>query len=156
MAEQSTIEAPSFREIENEAGIHTHNGIKLLWGALNNEAKHRRLGVGLARDLAAWKVKTDAPSAQQDNYNLENCSILLLNGSSAQTFTGFRAPSTGQSHILVVFVIGSATYTFNHASASSDAENRIRNQGLANLAVATDRSVIYIYLDSLWRELSLV
>ena len=156
MAEQNTIESPQFGRILKETGVHTRDGIKLLWAAMNLEAKFRRTGVNLARDIIAPKVKTDDPGATQNNYNLEGCSVLLLNGAVNRTFTGFRAPSSGQSHVLIVFNIGSATYTFAHASASSDAENRFRNKSLADNTVATDASVIYIYLNSLWRELKLI
>jgi hypothetical protein len=155
MATNQTVEAPRFEEIRKEAGVATRDAVKLLWAALNAEAKFRRTGLREARDILAPKVLSDAPGAQQDNYDLLGCSLLLLTGAVARTFTGFKAPGTDESRIVIVHVIGAATYTFNHASASSDAENRLRNAGLGNLAVATDESTIYIYLNSLWRELNL-
>ena len=96
----------------------------------------------------------DAPTAQQNNYDLQGGSILLLNGAGAQTFTGFKAPGTNLSYVLIVHVIGAATYTFKSANASSDAENRIRTKTGADVAIATDQSVIFLYLNTLWRQLN--
>jgi hypothetical protein len=156
MSENLTIGQPEFEKIESEAGTATKNAFFTLWSAANFEAKQRRLGIGAARNTLEPLVLSDAPSANQNNYELGAASILLLTGSAARNFTGFKAPGTNRSRLLVVHVVGSATYTFQHAHASSEAENRIRTKTLADVAIATDQSAIFVYLNSLWRQLNLV
>lgn len=156
MAENLSIESPDFYQIEKESGVATRDAVKLLWAAQNFEMGRRRNEVRQAKEKIAPKVLSDNPGAQQDNYDLQGCSVLMLTGTVNRTFTGFRAPSTDESHVLFIHVTGSATYTMAHANASSDAENRMRLQSGANTTIATDRSMILIYLNSLWREVKLV
>jgi hypothetical protein len=156
MAENLLAESPRFPEIRKEAGIATRDGLQLLWRAINFEAQSRKQGVNQAKHLIAPKLLSDDPGSQQNNYDLKESSLVLLTGSVNRIFTGFRAPSTGETRVVIVMNTGSATYTFNHLSGSSDAENQFRNGAGANLAVATDRSVIYVYAGLKWRELKLV
>jgi hypothetical protein len=156
MAENLSIEAPDFDRIKQETGTSTRDGVKLLWTAMNYEMGRRRSEVRQVHDKLSPKVLDDAPAAQQDNYDLQGCSILMLSGVTGRTFTGFRAPSTNESHVLFIHVTGAGTYTMAHASASSDPENRMRLQSLANTTIATDRSMILMYIGDLWRELKLV
>ena|SRR3990167_4695554 len=156
MAENLSIEAPDFQQIEKESGIGTRDAVKLLWSAMNFESGRRRTEVRIAKERMAPKVVSDAPGAQQDNYDLQGASVLLLTGATGRTFTGFRAPSTNDSHVLFIHVTGAGTIVIANASASSDAENRCRLQSGADTSIATDRSMILVYLNSLWREIKLV
>ena len=156
MAENLSIEAPDFDRVKKESGVATRDAVKLLWSAMNYEAGRRRNEVRQAKERLAPKVLSDNPSANQNNYNLQGSSILMLTGTVNRTFTGFLAPSTDDSHVLFIHVTGSATYTMAHASASSDAENRLRMQSGADTTIATDRSMILLYINSLWRELKTV
>lgn len=155
MSDNLSLQSPDFDLIEKESGRATRDAAKLLWAALNFEMASRRQGVRLVQEKISPKVISDAPSAQQNNYDLEGSSILHLTGSAAQTFTGFRAPSTGESRILFIHNSGSATYTIANASGSSDSANQIRTQSGANVSITQDKSMVLLYLNSLWRELKL-
>ena len=156
MADNLTIESPAFDLIRTESGVATHDAIKLLWQTLNFEMGLRRRGVRVNQERLYPKVKTEAPGANQNNMDLENASILLLTGSSNVDITGFRAPSTGESYILFIHNIGTATYTLKNNSASSDSSNRIKSNSGADLSLTQDKTVVLQYLNSLWRELKLV
>lgn len=156
MAENLTVTEPDFDLIEKESGTATRNGIETLWRVANAEAKQRRTFDQVLKDTLAPKVLVDAPGATQNNYDLASATILLLTGSVNRTFTGFRAPDPGQSRVLFVHVIGSATYTLAHASASSEAENRLRTKTGSDITLATDESAVFLYVNTLWRQLNLV
>ena len=157
MAENLSIEAPDFYQIEKESGVGTRDAIKLLWSAMNFESGRRRTEVRIAKERLGPKVLVVDPGAQQNNFYLEGASVLILNGATGRTFTGFRAPSTGDSHILFIHVTGAGTYTIAHMSGSSDTENQCRLQSGGNTTIATDRSMVLLYVvGDLWRELKLV
>ena len=154
MAENLSLQAPDFPRIKADAGIATSDAVKILWQAMNFEMGRRRQDVRLSKERVQPKVLTDVNTVSQNNYDLEGSGILLLTGGTFN-ITGFRAPSDGESFVLFGHNIGAGTITLVHASASSDAQNRIQCFGAANIAVATDQSFVLIYLNSLWRELSL-
>lgn len=153
--ENLTLQSPQFDQITKESGVATRDAVKLLWTALNFEMAQRRRSITVTQDRIAPKVFSEGPSASQNNYDLAGASILLLTGSSAVNITGIKAPSTGEAQVLIVHNVGSGTITIKHNSGSSDAENRIRTQSAADVAIATDKSMILLYLNSLWRELKL-
>lgn len=153
--ENLTLQSPQFDQITKESGVATRDGVKLLWTALNYEMAQRRRSTTITQDRIAPKVFSAAPTASQNNYDLVGASLLLLTGSSAVNITGIKAPSFGEAQVLIIHNIGSATITVVHNSGSSDAENRIRTQSGANVSVTTDKSMILLYLNSLWRELKL-
>lgn len=155
MSTNNAIEGVDLDTIRQEAGVSTRNAINLLYQALNAEIIERRKAVRRAQNLLAPKVLSLAPTVNQNNLDLEGSSIVLFTGATAVSITGFRAPSTNESRIVIAQVIGAGTITISHASGSSDAENRVRNAALANLAIATDKTAMYLYLNSLWRQFSL-
>jgi hypothetical protein len=153
MATNQTIESPNFEKINKEAGQFTSDAVSTLWAALNDTRKRERVDFRLAKDLLAPAVMAIAPSASVDNLDLAGCSVLQFTGSSAVNFTGMIAPETGETRIVIVHVSGSATITAKH-NVTSQAANRLSNSTGADVALATGASAIYIYLSSLWRQVT--
>jgi hypothetical protein len=149
-----TIESPNFEKISKEAGQFTSDAISTLWSALNDTRKTERIDFRLARDIMAPKVLPLAASASVDNLDLAGCSVIQFTGSTAQNFTGMRAPETGITRIVLIHNTGSGTITAKH-NATSDTANRLSNSTAADVALATGASRLYIYLSSLWRDVTL-
>jgi hypothetical protein len=145
MAENKTIEAPDFEEIKRETGPTTKDAVVLLWAALND--------VRVAKDVDSPAVKTDAPAADQHNYDTGDVGIVLFTGSTNFSLTGIRNGRSGRTVTLVN--LGTATITLPNSSVSSDAANRLLNDGGASTSLTTDKTARYRYLDSRWREESL-
>jgi hypothetical protein len=80
MAENQTIEAPDFDKIKKEAGPNTRDAIQLLWYVANNESAERRRGVRAAQEESLRKVKSDAPTANQNNYDTEGSPLVEFTG----------------------------------------------------------------------------
>lgn len=150
MAENLTIESPAFDEIQKEAGRVTRDAIQLLWYVANNEAAERRRGVRKAQEQSIRKVKSDAPSAQQDNYDAEGAGILLFTGADAFDLTGIRNGVTGET--IVLHSLGAGVVTIKHADTDSDDVNRFDTAADADVTIATGETVIVRYLDSRWRQ----
>lgn len=155
MSTNLSIQAPDFPRIKEESGTATQDAIKLIWQALNFEMGRRRQEIRIARERFAPKVLPDASTGNQNNYDLEGASILMFSNSSSINFTGFLAPSEGESRILYIHNIGSGTKTIVHNSGSSDSANRVVCFSAANIAIGQDQSAILLYLNSFWREVSL-
>ena len=153
MAENLTIESPDFDKIRKEAGVETERAFRNLYYASNFEASIRRKQMNDVRNTLEGKVKSDNPGAQQDNYDTERALILLLTGTVNRTFTGFRNGYEGR--IIFVFNTGSATYTFADESASSDEANRFQLSSGGNETRAQDTGIVFLYLSSRWRELTI-
>lgn len=153
MASNLTIEAPNFEKIGKEAGQFTQDAIALLWAAFNDTRKTERMDFRQATDILAPKVLTLAAAASVNNLDLEGCSVLSFTGASAQNLTGARAPDTGKTRILIVFVGGAGTITVKHL-ATSESGNQFSNSTGADVALATGHGRIYVYLAGKWREVA--
>lgn len=155
MGDQQVATFP-YERIRQESGRNTSDAIKTLRDLIDAEITQRRADVRTAQQTLAPKVVSETFAAQQNDYDLAGASIVLSTGASAQTITGFRAPGPSQTRILFCHVIGAGTITFAHANAASATEHQLRLESLANTPVATDRSIVFLYLNLRWRQLSLV
>jgi hypothetical protein len=151
MASNLTIESPKFEDIEKEAGPNTSDAINLLWIALNDTRKNERIDFRRAKDILAPKVLTIDASASVNNLDLQGCSVVSFIGSTAQNLTGFRAPSTGESRFVIVQVSGAGTITAKQA-ATSETANQLRHISGADVTLATDAAIQYVYLIGKWRQ----
>lgn len=154
MGVNQTIESPDFDRIRKEGGRSVEDGIKLLWYTGNEEARLRRLSTKAVKDSFEKAVKTDAPASQQDNYDTGKVGVVHFTGSTSFTLTGLRNGAEGI--IVILFNSGSGTITIADESASSDATNRFQTSTGANKSLTTDKAVVFIYLSSRWREMSLL
>src|SRR5262245_43521206 len=107
MSNNLTIESPNFEKINSESGQFTSDAIALLWAAINDTRKTERIDFRRASDQLRPKVLTLNPSASTDNLDLQGCSVVSFVGTTAQNLTGFRAPETGKSQVVLVQVSGS-------------------------------------------------
>lgn len=155
MALAQTLESLDFDAVRNGDMKTTGDIVEFLWKALNEEARQRRRGVQLVADRAEWATHVESPSASVDDYDIAQASVLRFDGASAVDLTGLLAPSGGAARLVIVLVLGSATITLKHESASSEAPNRILTFSAGDLAVATNQAVLLHYQNSRWRELKL-
>ena len=153
MGTNLTIVSPNFDKIEKEAGQFTSEAISTLWQALNYAMKIERLDTRKAIDLLEPRVKTISPSASVDNLDLEGSSVVSFIGSTAQDFTGMRAPETGKCRIVFVQVSGSGTITAKH-NLTSETANQLTISTGADQALTTGSGIIFAYLASKWREVA--
>jgi hypothetical protein len=147
------IESPDFELIRKQSGYAVEDAVRLLWFSMNAEIIQRSRDMRHAQDTMQGKVVVDSTTSSQNNYDIGGAVTIYFTGSSAINITGIANPIEGQ--VAFFHTVGSGTITFVHASASSDALNRLRLTALGNKAVATDKSIVFLYLNSLWRELSL-
>lgn len=101
----------------------------------------------------APKVLSLEPSASVDNLDLAGCSIVSFLGTSAQNLTGFRAPETGTSRVVIVHVSGSGTITVKH-EVTSESTNQIVLSSGTDVTLTTGNGIILAYLASRWREVA--
>lgn len=153
MATNQTIEAPNFEKINKEAGQFTADAISTLWAALNDTRKTERTDFRIVRDILAPKVKQLAPTASVDDLSLDGCSVVEFTGSASVNFTGMKAPETGRSQVVFVYVSGTGTITAVHNATSATA-NQLDNASAANVTLATRGGIVYIYLSGKWREIA--
>lgn len=155
MADNLSIEAPDFDRIRRGDFHAIDDAIRLLWYVANDEAKRRRSGDRQISARLSPQTVSFAPSVDQNNVDTGGAGIVVYTGSTAVDISGYRAPSFDGA-MLIIHVTGSGTITHNHQDTNSDAGNRLVNQGggTPNVAVATNQSMIYIYLNSRWREWS--
>lgn len=153
MADNLTVSAPDFEYIRKEAGVHTMDGVRLLWSVANEEAKDRRTGIRLAIERQEIKTLITSPSVNQNNFDTQFSTTIRFDGASAINVTGIRARVEGAR--IRVLVLGAGTITLMHNNAGSDATNRILLFAAANKAVATNRAVELEYQNARWREISL-
>lgn len=153
MADNLTVTAPDFDHIRNETGVHTMDGIRLLWSVANEEAKDRRTGIRLAIERQEVKTLISSPAVSQNNFDTQFATTLRFDGAANVNITGIRARVEGTR--LRVMVLGVGTITLMHNSSSSEAQNRMVFFAAADKAVATNRSVELEYQSARWREVSL-
>lgn len=152
MAINLQVESPAFDRIRKGDPVAIEDGVRLVWFALNNLYRTEGQDFLAASRTMKPYVKSDAPAAGQDNYDVGDASILLFTGGTAFNLTGIRNGLQGR--IVIVFNLGTATVTMKH-EVTSDAANRIDMAGAADKGVATLKGMILIYLNARWRELSL-
>lgn len=152
MSSNLTIESPDFDYIKKESGVITSDAIKLIWLALNFEIQNRRSTVNAATDRLEGKITSDSSTLSEDNLDVQGSLIWWYNTSSAINVTGIRNGIEGR----VVFIhnVGSGTITFKH-NTTSDASNRLLLAAAADKAVATNKSIVLMFINSRWREMSL-
>lgn len=149
-----TIESPNFEKITKEAGDYTSNAINTLWAALNDVRKTERIDFRQAKDILTPKILTVDAAASVNDLDLQGCSVVSFIGSTAQNFTGLRAPSTGESRLVVVQTSGTGTITAKH-SVTSEASNQLVNSTGADVSLSTNKGTFYIYIASRWRQVAL-
>ena len=153
MANNLTIESPNFDKIDEESGHFTADAVNLLWQALNETRAELRRGVRRATDMIEPKVLQITAAASVDNLDLQGCSTVEFIGASAQNFTGMRAPETGRSRVVVVYVTGNGTITAKH-NVTSETASRLRNELELDTVLVTGTGTAYVYLSGQWRELA--
>lgn len=153
MAENLSVASPDFEYIRKEAGVHTMDGVRLLWSVANEEAKDRRIGIRLAIERQEVKTLITSPALNQNNFSTEFATTLRFDGAASVNITGIRARVEGAR--IRVLVLGSGTITLMHNNASSEAQNRMLFASGADKAVATNKSVELEYQNARWREISL-
>lgn len=153
MADNLSVEAPDFDYIKREAGVHTMDGIRLLWSVANSEAKDRRTGVRLAIERQEVKTLVFSLALSQNDFDTAFSTTLRSDGAAAINITGLKARVEGAR--VRVLVLGAGTVTLKHNSASSEAVNRMLFASGADKAVATNKACDLEYQNSRWREISL-
>lgn len=153
MATNLTIESPNFEKIKKEAGQFTQDAITLLWAALNDTRASARRDNRLATEMIAPKVLSIAASGSINDLDLQGASIVSFTGGSGQNLTGFRAPETGRTRVVIVQVNGAGTITCKH-NATSETQNQLVLSTGADTARATNSGIIFAYLEGKWREAS--
>jgi hypothetical protein len=148
-----TIESPNFEKINKEAGQHTSDAVGLLWAALNDTRKTERVDFRQARDIMAPRVLSLNQTAAVDNLDLAGASVVEFTGTVGINFSGIKAPETGRTRIVTVYVTGSGGVTLLHDSTSESA-NRFTMTTGANRLLSTQDGLILIYLSGKWREVN--
>jgi hypothetical protein len=154
MATNLTIESPKFEKIQTEAGPNTSDAINLLWLTLNDTRKSERLDFRRAVDIMSPKVLTIEAAASVNDLDLQGCSVVSFIGSTAQNLTGFRAPDTNDSRVVIVQTIGTGTITAKH-SLTSETQNQLFNSTAADVTLSTNKGTMYVYLSGKWRQVAL-
>lgn len=154
MAENLSIESPDFDRIRKGNPHAIEDAIKLLWFVANDEAKRRRSGDRQIAARLSPQVLSLAPAANQNNVDTQGCGVIIYTGAASVNITGYRAPGFDGA-VLIIHVTGAGTISHTNQDANSDAGNRFVNNGAATVAVGTNQSVVYTYLNARWREMSL-
>lgn len=154
MATNLVVESPDFDKIRKESGWATEDAVKRLWYVLNDEIRVRRISVRQATDKIDGVVITDAPSAQQDDYDAANATVIYFNGTTSFTFTGLRNGTPGR--VLFIHNGNTATITIGNAHAGSATTNRIVTSTGGDKSLTQDTTIILQYIDDRWREASLI
>lgn len=152
MATNLSIESPDFDTVRKESGIITSNALKLLWEVLNYEIAQRRSGVRQATTFLQGTATGDGTTANENNLDTEKSMVWYYNTASSVNLTGIRNGVEGR--VIFFHNIGAGTISILNDSGSSDATNRFVNEGAATVSLTTNKSAIYIYLNSRWREWS--
>lgn len=152
MASNLQVESPAFDRIRKGDNTATEDGIRLLWFALNNLYRVESVDFQSASRTFKPAVKSDSPSVNQDNYDMGDATVLLLGQAGAFNLTGIRNGTSGR--IVIIVNLGAGTMTAKQA-VTSDIFNQLQMAAAADKAVATNKAIVFIYLNSRWRELSL-
>lgn len=153
MSTNLSVESPDFDYIRHETGLVTSDAIKLLWEVINFEISTRRKGVKRATDYLAGKITSDASTSAEDNLDTLNSLVWWYNTASSFNLTGLRNGVEGR--VIFIHNVGGGTITFKHNSGSSDVANRILLQAGVDKGLATGKSIVLLYINAKWRELSL-
>jgi hypothetical protein len=100
------------------------------------------------------KVLTVEAAASVNDLDLQGCSVVSFTGSTAQNLTGFRAPDTNDSRVVIVQTIGTGTITAKH-SLTSETQNQLFNSTAADVTLSTNKGTMYVYLSGKWRQVAL-
>jgi hypothetical protein len=149
MSENLSISSPDFDLIEKEAGVATRNAVNTLWFSLNQEISLRRKTVRDAKQTLEVKASNAAPTTNQDNFDTDRSTIYYFTGSTNFNLTGIRNGVEGA--IIVLHNIGTATITIKH-NVTSDASNRLLTSTSADKSLTTNQSIMFMYLNTRWRE----
>ena len=149
---QLTVESPDFDYIEREAGVHTRDAIQTLWLVANDEASSRRQGVREAIERIEPKEIILSPSGATNDLNTQFSGVIRFDGSTAFNLTGLQARP--EPTFVYLTVLGSGTVTLKNESASSIARNRILTLSGGDVAITTGLTVLLMYLNTRWREVS--
>ena len=152
MSTNLDVLSPEFDKIRKGHDASTADAIRLLWLVLNDEIHTRRVLARVAAERGEFKVLSRAPTGNENNVLTENAGILLYTGSTAVNISGYVSRQEGD--VILVHVSGTGTISHLDQSASSDATNRFVNNGSATVAVGTNQSVMYMYVNTRWREFS--
>ncbi len=152
MGANLSIESPNFEKIAEEAGNYTADAVGLLWAALNATRDDQRRGDRRAQDTMEPKVLVLAPTASVNDLDITGVSVVYFE-SGTQNFTGMRAPETGKSRVMLVLNGGAGTITAKHG-ATSETLNQLVNGSGADVTLATNAGIIYLYVASRWREVA--
>jgi hypothetical protein len=153
MAENLTIEAPDFERIKKEAGDATRDATNTLWSVLNAVDATQRRGIRKAQEFFQPRTLTFAHTANMNNYDHANSTLLVFTGTAAVDLTGIKAPESNKSAILILHNMGTGTITVKHNSGSSIAENRISMSAGVDFSLATGKSLILAYISGVYRQI---
>jgi hypothetical protein len=146
-----TVQSPEFERIVKEAGKFTSDAMSTLWYALIDLKRSQRVDTRRAQDLLEPRVIEVNAAASVNDLDLQGCSVVLFTGTTAQNFTGMRAPETGRSRVVLIYVFGSGTITAKQ-TVTSDTGNQLDNKTAADTAFATRGGAVYCYLSNKWRQ----
>jgi hypothetical protein len=147
-----TIESPNFEKIKKESGQFTSDALALLWATENLTRKELRTGLRESQDILSPKVIQVSAAASVNDLDLQDASVIEFTGASAQNFTGMRAPETGKSRLVLVYISGAGTITARNA-VTSQAGNQIFNLGAVDDTLAQGSASAYLYLSGYWRQI---
>ncbi len=151
----ASIEAIDFDRIRRGDMHEAGNGIELVWEALNAEISARQKQLRLAINRSERAVFEYAPTGNVNDLDIGDTSIVLFTGASSVNLTGLLAPSAGAARSVVLAVLGAGTITVKH-NATSENANRILTFSVGDVAIATNKFMRLLYLNSRWREEKLV
>ena len=92
---------------------------------------------------------TEAGAGPFNNYAIGTTSVIYCTGNP--TFNGFAAPASGKSRILIIVCPVGSNVTLNDENAGSTAANRIRLDGNAPAAAATNYTLMYVQTLARWK-----
>lgn len=153
MPSKLITETPNFDKIEVETGKFTAEGFGILWDlVMNLRAAQGRDFRQASETLAPLRFEVNA-SAQMDNLDIGDASVVEFVGSSAQSLTGIRQPPAGQARLIAIWVTGTGTITLEHEHASSQGGAQLINLASADVVLTTNQNRFYMYMNGRWREM---
>lgn len=152
MATNLVIEAPDFDRVRRGDARATEDAVRLLWYALNTLSARETTDITTAINILSPLVQSDGTTSNQDNYDGGQGSVLLFTGAVNFNLTGIRNGVSGRCFLIVN--LGAGTITVKH-DTTSDTLNKIEMAASADKALATNKCMWLVYLNSRWREVSL-
>lgn len=147
----ASVEAIDFDRVRRGDHTETGNGLELVWEALNEEINTRSRSVRNAVNRSERQVLEIAQTVSLNDLDIGDASIIAFTGAASVNVTGFLAPSGFAARLLTIFVLGAGTITLKH-NVTSEAPNRILTFSAGDLAIATNKCVDVLYLNTRWRE----